>query len=91
MTMKFIKNTLKGKGVVGQLIYGVADLLPFPNVLNVYRAVVKERPYLSRVEVAIEVVGRLDIVRFIPALILAYFIATGKITVETAKDILTLF
>lgn len=89
--MKFIRKTLKGEGIIGQVLYGVADILPFPNLLNVYRSVAKDKPYLSKVEVIREVVFRIDVIRFLVGATLAYLIVTGKITIETAKDILTLF
>ena len=89
--MKLIKNILQGKNIAGQILYGIADIMPFPNLLNVYRSVIKDRPYLSKWEVTMEVVGRIDIVRFAVAVVLAYLIVSGKLTTQTATEILALF
>jgi hypothetical protein len=86
--MKFLKNLLTGDNKAGQILYGVVDILPFPNVLNIVRAAIKSNPRATASDIAVSVVRKVDWLRLGVGLILSYLYVTGNLTMENVKGVM---
>lgn len=79
-------RTLLGKNKAGQVLHGVLDILPFPNLINPLRASVAENPNRSILETIQRSYTKIDAIRLIVALALSYLIVSGKLTAEEAQQ-----
>lgn len=81
--LSFFKRLLKGDNLIGQILYGVVDILPFPNLLNIPRAILKDRPEVRTVELLSETFRKMDGIRFIVGAVLSFLILRGHLSLET--------
>jgi hypothetical protein len=79
----FLKRLIRGENLVGQILYGVVDALPLPNILNIPRAILKSRPQIETRDLLLETLRKLDVVRFAVGAVLSYLIITGRLTFES--------
>lgn len=86
-----IIRTLTGKNAVGKMIYSVIDVLPIPNIHEVFKRVQKEKPDLSLPQMGVETFKRLDPLRTIAGGVVAYLLVTGKISAEQVFEFLNYF
>ena len=80
--MSKITDTLRGKGIAGQILYGIIDFVNVPNLLNIYRSVKKNTPGLSGKETMVAVLHKLDKIRLLTALTLLAGMIYGMVTGE---------
>lgn len=88
--MKAIKSLLKGKKLIPQIVFGVVDALPFPNLLNPVRSAIKQNPDATLGQVAVLVARKTDPLRLCVALVFSYLIVSGKMTFETLSGVVKL-
>jgi len=79
---------LQGKTKAGQVAYGIIDALPMFNPLNIARAVLNENPKPTGVEFVRSVGRKVDPIRLVVSIAVTYFIVTGKLTAETASELI---
>lgn len=89
--MNLLKRILTGKNLVGQLLYGVIDALPIPNVLNPIRAALKATPNATGGDIARLVASKTDWPRLAVALVVSYLIISGRLTLEALTKALDTF
>jgi len=78
-----IDRFLTGKTKSGQVLYGIVDSLPVPNLLNIYRASVNEMPNATDGERLKDIfLNRMDLLRFAISVTVSYLIITGKVSLE---------
>jgi hypothetical protein len=87
---KKIKRFLQGKTKAGQVFHGVIDALPFPNILTPVRAVLNEVPDAKLSDIAKRSFDKMDKIRLAVGLTISFLIISGKITPETAEQIIDL-
>ena len=86
--MSKLKRFLSGKTKAGQIVYGIVDALPVFNPLNIARAVMNERPDATRGEFIREFGRKIDPIRLVVSVAVTYFIVTGKLTPDVARDLI---
>jgi len=79
---KFLRDLITGKSKAGQVLFGVVDILPFPNVLNIVRATMSETPNADAGFIVRSVIRKTDLLRFGVGLVLSYLFVSGKLTAE---------
>lgn len=79
----FLKRLIRGENLVGQILYGVIDALPLPNVLNIPRAILKAKPQIDSRDLLLETLRKLDGLRFVVGAVLSYLILSGRLSFET--------
>jgi hypothetical protein len=79
----FLKRLIAGDGWLGQTLFAVVDVLPFSNILNIPRAILKSRPQIETRDLLLETLRKLDVVRFAVGAVLSYLIITGRLTFES--------
>jgi hypothetical protein len=79
---KFIRDLITGKSKAGQVLFGVVDILPFPNVLNIVRATLGETPNADAGHIVRSIIRKTDLLRFGVGLVLSYLFVSGKLTAE---------
>ena len=88
--MTALKSLLKGKKIIPQIVYGIVDALPFPNLLNPVRSAIKHNPDATLGQVAVLVARKTDPLRLAVALIFSYLIVSGKMTYQTLAGVVDL-
>ena len=96
MAKKPFKDTwlgklITGKSKLGQVIYGVVDVLPFPNLLNPLRAALVDPKNKTVGDIIHAAYSKTDLIRLLVALACSWAIVSGKLTAETAQQILDIF
>ena len=84
----WLGKLVTGKSKAGQILYGVVDVLPFPNLLNPLRSALTDPKNQSIGDVVHAAYSKTDLIRLIVALLCSWAIVTGKITAETAQQVL---
>lgn len=82
---QFFKNILTGKNKAGEVLFAVADVLPFPNVLNIVRAAVKANPNATAGEIVKDTLYKIDWLRLCVGVVLSYLYFTGQLTAENIQ------
>jgi hypothetical protein len=83
-----VGRTLTGKNKAGEVLHGVVDALPVPNLLNPLRAAAADPENDTTAEILTGAMGKVDKVRFLVGMSISYGLVTGRITFETAKQVL---
>ena len=83
-----VGRTLTGKNKAGEVLHGVIDALPVPNLLNPLRAAAADPENDTTAEILSGAMGKVDKVRFLVGICISYGLITGRITFETAKQLL---
>jgi len=81
-------RTLTGKNTAGEVMHGVIDALPVPNLLNPLRAAAANPVNETTGEILVDAMGKVDKVRFLVGICISYGLITERITFETAKQLL---
>ena len=81
-------RTILGKNKAGQVVHGIVDILPFPNLFNPLRAAYAENPDRKLTETISRAYTKVDLIRLLTALGLSYLIVSGKLSLEEAQAIL---
>ena len=84
-------RTLTGKNKAGEVLHGVIDALPVPNLLNPLRAAAADPANDTTAEILTGAMGKVDKVRFLVGMSISYGLVTGRITFETAKQLLQIW
>ena len=87
----FFGKLITGKSKLGQVLYGVVDVLPFPNLLNPLRAALTDPKNRTVGDIIHAAYTKTDLIRLLVALVCSWAIVTGKITPELAQQILDIF
>ena len=82
-----VGRTLTGKNKVGEVMHGVIDALPVPNLLNPLRAAASNPENDTTGEILVDAMGKVDKVRFLVGICVSYGLVTGKLTFETAGQL----
>jgi hypothetical protein len=82
-----LKRLIQGKTKLGQVIYGIVDILPFPNVLNLVRASIDQEPNAGAGRIAQITWGKIDKFRLAVSLIALYLVASGQLEIEKAREL----
>ena len=88
--MSKLKRLLQGKTKTGQVLYGIVDILPIPNVLNLVRAAMADEPEAKPVRIAQLAWCKVDKVRMAVALVAAYLVVSGNLDTAKAAELATL-
>lgn len=81
-------RTILGKNKSGQVLHGIVDILPFPNLLNPLRAAYAENPDRKIGETISRAYTKVDLLRLLTALGLSYLVVSGKLNLEEAQALL---
>jgi hypothetical protein len=81
-----LKRFLTGKTRLGQVVYGVVDALPIPNLLNIPRAVLGANPQATSRELLNESWAKIDKVRLAVGVFVSYLILSGNMTIDKAGE-----
>ena len=84
--MKFIRNLLTGKSKTGRALQAVLDVAPIPNIHEVAKKAIKERPELSGWELTKLTVSKLDPIRTVLGIVIAVGLIQGWFTAEQIKE-----
>lgn len=84
--MSKLKRFLTGKSKAGQVVYGIVDALPIPNLLNPVRAVLGVNPHATGAEILNVTWGKIDKVRLAVGVFVSYLILSGNMSVEKANE-----
>ena len=87
----FLGKLITGKSKFGQVVYGVVDVLPFPNLLNPLRAALTDPKNKSVGDIVHAAYSKTDLIRLLVALVCSWAIVSGKITPDVAHQILDIF
>jgi hypothetical protein len=85
-----LRRFLQGKTKAGQTVYGIIDALPVFNPLNIARAVLNDTPNPTAREFARGFASKIDPIRLVVSVAVTYFIVTGKLTAQTAGELIEL-
>ena len=81
-----LKRFISGKTKLGQVIYGIVDVLPFPNVLNLVRAAIDAEPTAGAGRIASATLAKIDWLRMMVALLSAYLVLSGRVDTQSAGE-----
>lgn len=87
--LNFIKRLIAGQNVLGEALFAIVDVLPFPNVLNIPRAILKARPDIETRDLLLETIRKTDTVRLLLGVALSYLILSGRLSFETLTSSLS--
>jgi len=86
--MKLLRAIIAGRNTFGQVLYGVLDALPIPNLLNPARAALKQRPNSTASELLFATIAKTDPWRLVVGVVVSWAILTGRLTWEAIDTFL---
>lgn len=86
--MSRFRQFLTGKTRLGQIVYGIVDALPVPNLLNPLRATLDRTPNARISELASVTWGKIDKIRLAIGVLVSWLILSGRATPETIDRLL---
>lgn len=83
---RFFKKVAKGEGIAGKIVFGVLDVIPFPNVHEIVKSVLKD-PEVSFGDGARMFAAKIDWARTIIGVALVVAFVMGWISIADLKAI----
>lgn len=83
---RFIKKVAKGENIVGKVVFGALDVIPFPNVHEIVKSVLKDDE-VSFGDGAKMFAQKIDWTRTIIGILLVVAVIQGWISAEQLKEI----
>jgi len=86
--MNRFKRFLTGKTRTGQVVYGIVDALPIPNLLNPIRAVIGQSHSAGAKDILAGALAKTDKIRLAISVVVSYLILSGRVSVETINELI---